>query len=125
MGWCVLGPIICAHLATTTTAINTKNSKMCKTVLVKSLMTLSRLHLGVLQSLDFCQSSTLSQCLLSVTDAMCLVKQLSGLLESVHRKEHDGCNGAVQEATHIALERLGQVLQVAKMAGCLRAQLGW
>lgn len=98
---------------------------MYKPSVTKTMTTLSKLHLGLLQSLDFCQSSSLSHCLLSVTDAMCLVKQLSTLLDRVRESQSDsGVKVEEDEVTHITLERLAQVLQVAKMAGCLRAQLG-
>lgn len=153
MAWCVLGPIVCTHLINVTAANSAAASKSTnrktniginplatstvngttgcnhkvvnKAAQAKTLSTLSKLHLGVLQSLDFCRGSTLSQCLLSVTDAMCLMKQLSGLLECV--KETAGADdGSLVEddVVHTALERMAQVLHVAKMAGCLRAQQG-
>lgn len=130
--WCVLGPIICAHVTNVPTAtLSTKsaskmtNCKMSKATQSKTVGILSKLHLGVLQSLDFCQGSTLSQSLLSVTDAMCLVKQLSGLLDFVKEAKGGAAASFVEdEIIHTSLERMAQVLQVAKMAGCLRAQLG-
>lgn len=128
LAWCVLGPMVCTHLINripTPEKPNNKSSKMCKDSLSKTLSILSKLHLGVLQSLDFCRSSSLTQCLLSVTDAACLVTQLSGLLQHMKVKKKEEEEGVLEEdVVHIAMERLAQVLQVAKMAGCLMVQRG-
>ncbi|PVD38255.1 hypothetical protein C0Q70_00866 [Pomacea canaliculata] len=110
LGWCVLGPIICSHLmkpgSSAASASNKPHSQMYKPSVTKTMTTLSKLHLGLLQSLDFCQSSSLSHCLLSVTDAMCLVKQLSTLLDRVRESQSDsGVKVEEDEVTHITLER--------------------
>nr|KAG5703158.1 hypothetical protein BaRGS_027323 [Batillaria attramentaria] len=135
--WCVLGPIVCTHLLNTPASASAKsaskktnsNNSMCKASQSRTLATLSKLHLGVLQSLDFCRGSPLSQSLMSVTDAMCLVKQLSGLLDHVKEMKlqvgaGEGVSVAEDEVVHTSLERMAQVLHVAKMAGSLKAQLG-
>ncbi|XP_076458181.1 integrator complex subunit 15-like [Babylonia areolata] len=142
LAWCVLGPIVCSHLlggSPTEKGGGKKGGrggKLGRESLTQTLRVLSKLHLGVLQSVDFCRSSSLSQCLLSVTDAMCLVTQLSTLLQrvslplagsaggggggGVDTGEEEGEEGVVD----MAMERLAQVLQVAKMAGCLMVQRG-
>ena len=127
LSWCVLGPVVCTHLLNripTPEKPGSKSSKVCKDSLSKTLSILSKLHLGVLQSVDFCRSSSLTQCLLSVTDAACLVTQLSGLLQHVKVKSKVEEEVLEEEVVHLAMERLAQVLQVAKMAGCLMVQRG-
>ncbi|KAK7112859.1 integrator complex subunit 15-like [Littorina saxatilis] len=128
MSWCVLGPVVCTHLLNRMPPkekASNKGGKVCRASLTKTLSILSKLHLGVLQSLDFCRSSSLSQCLLNVTDAMHLVTQLSELLQ--HVRGEGGALGVGEEVEGVvdmAMERLAQVLQVAKMAGCLMVQRG-
>ena len=127
LAWCVLGPVVCTHLLNripTPEKPGSKSSKVCKASLSKTLSILSKLHLGVLQSVDFCRSSSLTQCLLSVTDAACLVTQLSGLLQHVKVKGKVEEEVLEEEVVHLAMERLAQVLQVARMAGCLMVQRG-
>lgn len=126
LAWCVVGPLICTRLLRRQTSAASAvdkglsvGSKLCRASLPQSLNILSKLHLGVLQSVDFCSNIALSQCLLSVTDATCIAEQLSVMLR-------DRVGGLEEEAAvvHLALERLAQVLQVAKMAGCLSVQRG-
>ncbi|KAL8616964.1 hypothetical protein ACOMHN_041882 [Nucella lapillus] len=129
LAWCVLGPVVCSHLllASNTPSASdkkaSKGSKLCRESLTRRLGVLSQLHLGVLQSVEFCRSSTLSQCLLSVTDAMCLVTQLSTLLQQTQLPPQ-GVGVEEEGVVGTAMERLAQVLQVAQVAGCLMVQRG-
>ncbi|XP_041363117.1 uncharacterized protein C7orf26-like [Gigantopelta aegis] len=106
-GWCIRGPVV-AHKLTKSNHPGFSQSKLSK-----GLSVLSRLHLGLLQSLEFCENNHMSQYLLSITDLFNIVNSLVFLYKMSGLSEDEPC-------VHVALERVAQVIQVAVVNGCLR-----
>ncbi|XP_067670902.1 integrator complex subunit 15-like [Haliotis asinina] len=110
-GWCVRGPIIFNMLR------NCKPRNISQENITKTLSILSKLHLGLLQSLQFCENTHMSQYLLTVGDVM-------NILNSVVYLQKKAELAADNPDLHTAIERLAQVMQVAIVSGCLRMDRG-
>ena len=121
LAWCVLGPSVCSQIPD-----HAKEEELCSANRRRKIRasrsqlssTLSRLHLGVLQSLDFSHTASMSQCIMSVSDVICLLNQLALLGKQV-------CEvGSDEDVFNLGTDRLAHGFQMAHAAGCLLVQKG-
>ncbi|KAL5018261.1 hypothetical protein ScPMuIL_003983 [Solemya velum] len=106
VNWCVLGPLV----------LQCENSNEISVSENTSIVTLSKLHLSVLQSLQAYRSMELSQELFLMSTMLVVAQTLLGHQKQKHPTDKD--------LIHSAIDRLGQVIQVALETGSLKVERG-
>lgn len=106
VNWCVLGPLVlqCEKGSENSASGNTP------------IATLSKLHLSVLQSLQAYRSMELSQELFLMSTMLVVAQTLLS-----HQNRKDAID---KDLIHSAIDRLGQVIQVALETGSLKVERG-
>jgi hypothetical protein len=110
VSWCIKGPLVCYS------ADSAGETTVCKhSTKIASL--LSKLHLSILQSLQAYKSMELNQELFSIPAFGHLAKSLVYISS---RMKTSGSADDLNELLHMCIDRLGQVIQVARVTGSLR-----
>ncbi|KAK6170657.1 hypothetical protein SNE40_018996 [Patella caerulea] len=122
-GWCVRGIILSKYLLNSAKNSSEDSSKSSQDVelekATKLLNLLSKLHLGLLQSLQFCQTNinNISQYLITVMNMLDIIHSLIIVCRACSVTPEE-------ESLHTALERFSQVIQVSAVSGCLGVETG-